>query len=164
MRLRTSLPVLALVVCLLTGCVRTPAERIYEYEGLTLTLSPAFTDLSKKEAMKDFTFAFCRGEQYVLGFREDKASLQKAVPGMDLQTYGEMIIKWNGLTEDLQELHELYFFEYNSPDSTDSPTVCLSAVYETETAYWTVQTAFPAASADKDRTEMWEILCNIQTK
>ena len=128
---------LALVLVMLLG-VLTGCSKEFTKEGLTISLTPSFTDQTDAGYTTDATFLYVSPSCAVIGTRDDRASLEALVGPLTLESYGSLIIDLNGTNSILSQVDGLYIFDYEATTEGLSYTY-LSAVYESDDAFWLVQ-------------------------
>ena len=124
-----------LLLALFAGC---STGKQFTKEGLTITLSPSFTDETDSGYTPDATFFYTSRSCAVIGTRDDRASLEALVGPLTLEGYGSLIIDLNGTNSVLSQVDGMYIFDYEATTEGLSYTY-LSAVYESDDAFWLVQ-------------------------
>ena len=142
---------LALALCTLTGCGAEPVQLTYTSGELTLQLDRSFVDLGQNEA---YDLLCGNGTVTLAAIREDKSRL----PALTLQEFGHLVIQAHGLDCQLLQLDGITCFNYEAGDPAFTYTV---GVWETENAFWSVQTYCPSEAYAAVRESMWQILQSV---
>ena len=146
---------LAISLCL-AACGAEEATTPHVYEDLTIQIPSDYIELSDEEFAEGLTFIFGKDPIAVNGLREEKATFQAYGLNLDLQTYGNLLIKSNNVSVQLEEKDGILTFTYASGDYTYMVTL-----WETEEAFWTVQAYCPTADFNKVKGNMWQILSSV---
>ena len=144
--------VLALLVCALSGCGTGPAERVYTCHELTVTLPQTFVDL--QETLPQYDMVFSDGRITLAGIREEKALL----PSLTLEAFGQLVIQAHELDCQLLQSDGLTYFYYEAGEPAFTYTV---GIWETDTAFWSVQTYCRAEDYAAVREDMWQLLKSV---
>ena len=150
---------LFLALLLLAGCGAQEPENTYRFDGLAVTLTGDYSDLSQESYAQNYAFLYGSTELSVLGMRTGKQYL----PNFTLREYAGLMLKKNKLTCEIQDADALYTADYVSAvDDQGTEYHYLTAFYETETDFWTVQIYCPQETFEKNRPEMEKILSHIR--
>ena len=150
--------ILLLTLCLsLAACggealVLTPRT----HEGITISIPEDFIDLSDEEFAADLSFVYGLDPIAVNGLREPKSTFEAYGLELDLERYGDFILKANNVSSDLEERDGILTFTYEANGYTYVVTL-----WETDDAFWTVQAYCPTDSFKKVEKDMWQILSSV---
>ena len=147
--------ILVLSLCL-TGCGTKPAAPSYAFEDLSIQVPEDYINLSDEDFAADLAFVFGKDPIAVNGLREEKATFEAYGLSLDLESYGRFVILANNVSATLEQTDGIYTFSYTSGDFTYVVTV-----WETETAFWTVQAYCPNENYGSVKDDMWEILSSV---
>ena len=148
---------LLLILCLcLTGCGSKTAMVSHSFEDLTIHLPEDYIDLSGEEFAQDLNFVFGKDPIAVNGHREKKATFAAYGLELDLQTYGDLLMKSNQVVGQLSEKDGIWQFSYASGGFTYVVTV-----WETENAFWTVQAYCMTQEYNRVQDDIWNILSSV---
>ena len=147
---------LALLCTSLTGCGKDSATVTYTNHELTITLPEEFMDLSDEPFAADLTFVYGWDPIAINGIREEKTTFEAYGLQMDLQRYGDLLIKSNNVRSELTQKNGIWNFSYASGEFTYIVTL-----WETEDAFWTVQAYCPTEDYNKVKSDIWDILSSI---
>lgn len=149
--------VLLLVFSLcLTGCSSKTETAAHTYEDLTIQIPTDYIELTGEEFADSLDFIFGKDPIAINGLREEKATFAAYGLELDLQRYGELIRLSNNVSGDLTQRDGIWTFSYESGGFTYVVTL-----WETETAFWTVQAYCPNENYGSVKDDMWEILRSI---
>jgi len=151
---------LALILVLslfLSGCAHEAADPSYAFDDLSIQIPEDYINLSDEEFAADLAFVFGKDPIALNGLREEKATFEAYGLDLDLQSYGKFVILANNVSATLEQKDGIYTFSYTASDFTYVVTV-----WETETAFWTVQAYCPRESYSKAKDEMWRILSSVK--
>ena len=141
----------------LTGCGTKEASVSHSIEDLTIRIPAGYIDLTGEDFAADLAFVFGRDPIAVNGLREEKSTFEAYGLNLDLQSYGKFVILANNVSATIEEKDGIYTFSYESNGFTYVVTV-----WETETAFWTVQAYCPNENYGKAKNEMWSILRSVK--
>ena len=148
---------LLLILCLcLTGCGAKETTAPHSFEDLTIRIPTDYTDLSGEEFAQDLTFVFAKDPIALNGHREEKALFAAYGLQLDLEAYGDLLMKSNNVNSTLEQKDGIWNFSYTSGDFTYVVTL-----WETESAFWTVQAYCPAEEYSKIQKDIWNILSSV---
>ena len=147
--------ILVLSLCL-TGCSTKSAAPSYAFDDLSIQIPEDYINLTDEDFAADLAFVFGKDPIAVNGLREEKATFEAYGLDLDLQSYGSFVILANNVSAALEQKDGIYTFSYASGDFTYVVTV-----WETETAFWTVQAYCPNEDYGSVKGEMWEILSSV---
>ena len=148
---------LLLILCLcLSGCGAKVATTPHSFQDLTIQIPVDYIDLSEEEFAQDLSFVFGKDPIALNGHREEKALFAAYGLELDLQRYGDLLMKSNNVTSQLSEKDGILHFSYASGDFTYVVTL-----WETEEAFWTVQAYCPTQDYSKVQKDIWNILSSV---
>ena len=127
---------------LLTGCGETETAS-HSYEDLTIQIPTDYIELTGEDFAAGLNFVFGKDPIAVNGLREEKATFE---------AYGLA----NNVSAAIAEKDGIYTFSYESSGFTYVVTV-----WETETAFWTVQAYCPTENYGSVKDDMWKILSSV---
>ena len=142
------------LVCALTGCSSGPAQVRYECFELSISLPQTFVDLSGED-FSQYDVLFSDGTVTLAGIREDKSLLPK---DLSLEDFGQLVIHAHELDCQLQQNDGLTYFNYEAGAPAFTYTV---GVWETEDAFWSVQTYCKSEDYAAVRKDMWQLLQSV---
>ena len=90
------------------------------------------------------------------GLREEKATFAAYGLDLDLEDYGTLLMRSNNVSGTPEKTDGIYTFSYEAGDMTYVVTL-----YETDTAFWTVQGYCPTADYSKVKNDIWDILSSV---
>lgn len=129
--------VVAFVMMLGLLCSCASAQQ-FTKDGLTITLRSTFQDESASPYAEDMSFLYTSRSCAVMGVKDDRAQLEALLGELTLEEYGSLIIELNELGGTMSQREGLWTFTYTATvDNVDY--TYLSAVYETDANFWTVQ-------------------------
>ena len=140
-------------LCSLSAC--SAKEATFTIQDLSLSVPASFIPLHGDPAFADYDFLFSDGKVTVAGIREDKALL----PELTLETFGQLVIHAHELDCQLLESDGITFFNYEAGDPAFTYTV---SVWETENAFWSVQTYCKSEDYAAVREDMWQLLRSVK--
>ena len=140
----------------LGGCGLNEGTVTYTYEDLTIRIPEGYLELSGEDYAEDLTFLFGRDPVAVNGLREEKATFEAHGLKLDLKSYGALLLQSNNVLGTLQKKNGIYTFSYEAGDLT-----YVATLYETDTAFWTVQAYCPTAKYNKLKNALWDILSSV---
>ena len=147
---------LLLIVSLcLSGCSAKENTAPHSHEDLTIRIPADYIDLSGEEYAQDLTFIYGLAPVTVSGLRDDKSMFTEF--NLDLNGYGQLILDLNNISSQLTEKDGIPTFTYEANGYT-----YLVTLWETESAYWTVQAYCPTTDFEAAKDQMWEILTSIK--
>lgn len=148
---------LLLILCLsLAACGPEPAAPSYVFDDLSIQIPEDYINLSDEAFAAGLDFIFGLDPIAVNGLREEKATFQAYGLEIDLQRYGDLLMKANNVSGSLGQKDGIWTFSYESGDFTYVVTL-----WETEEAFWTVQAYCPTENFSKAKKDMWEILSSV---
>lgn len=148
---------LFLVVSLcLTACGDKLTLDPRTHGDLTIGIPEDFIDLSQEDFAAGLDFIYGLDPMAVNGLREEKAVLAAYGLDLDLQRYGELVIKGNNVESALSQRDGILTFTYEANGYT-----YLVTLWETEAAFWTVQAYCPTADYARVQDQMWQILSSV---
>ena len=150
---------LLMITACFSGCELTK-EKAFTKDGLTITLPGHFQDLSGQDYAQGMSFLYGFGNVAVMGIREQKAGLEAYMSELTLENYGKLMISTNGLSCQLTQKDDLLTFVYEVENSGTSYTY-LSAVFESDSDFWTVQSYCTTATYAKNYDAMWSYLKSV---
>lgn len=154
--MRKVLVLLLIFSLCLTGCGKKATDEPYVFDDLSIQVPADYINLSDEDFAEDLSFVFGLDPIAVNGLREEKATFEAYGLKLDLQSYGSFVILANNVSATLEQKDGIYTFSYVSGDFTYVVTV-----WETETAFWTVQAYCPNEDYGSVKGEMWEILSSV---
>ena len=146
---------LVLSLCL-TGCGSKVETAAHSYEDLTIHLPTNYIELTGEDFAEGLDFIFGCDPIAVNGLREEKATFEDYGLDLDLQTYAKLVILSNNVSATPEETDGILTFSYESGGFTYVVTL-----WETETAFWTVQAYCPSEDYSSVKDAMWEILRSV---
>ena len=147
---------IVLSLCL-TGCSRKKSGiTTYSHQDLTIQLPAGFVDLSDQDFARELDFAYGLNPIAVNGIREEKAAFQSYGLELDLQSYGQLVLASNNISSPLTQKEDILMFTYQSGDFTYVVTL-----WETESAFWTVQAYCQRETYTQVSNDIWEIFSSV---
>jgi hypothetical protein len=148
---------LLLIVSLcLSGCSAKENTAPHSHEDLTIRIPTDYIDLSGETFEEDLDFVFGKEPVVINGMRDAKETFAAYGLELDLQTYGELLMEVNQVSSQLTQKDGIWNFSYTSGDFTYVVTL-----WETESAFWTVQAYCPAGEYSKVQKDIWNILSSV---
>jgi hypothetical protein len=148
---------LLLILCLcLTGCGAKEITAPHSFEDLTIRIPTDYIDLSGEEFAQELTFVFAKDPIAINGHREEKSLFAAYGLDLDLHRYGDLLMKSNNVASKLQKKDGILTFSYDANGFTYVVTL-----WETDSAFWTVQAYCPAEEYSKIKKDIWNILSSI---
>ena len=148
---------LLLILCMcMSGCGADIATAPHSFQDLTIQIPVDYIDLSDEEFAQDLSFVFGKDPIALNGHREEKALFAAYGLELDLQRYGDLLMKSNNVTSQLSEKDGILHFSYTSGDFTYVVTL-----WETDEAFWTVQAYCPTQDYSKVQKDIWNILSSV---
>ena len=154
--MKTLIPLLLVLSLCLAGCGHESAAPSYAFQDLSIQIPEDYIDLSQEEVATGLDFLFGKDPIAVNGLREEKATFEAYGLQLDLQTYGNLLLKSNNVGSALEEKDGIRTFSYESGEFTYVVTL-----WETEEAFWTVQAYCPTADYSDVKDDIWEILSSV---
>ena len=154
--MRKLIPLLLILSLLLVGCGAKETTAPHAYEDLTIRIPTDYIDLTGEEFAAGLSFVFGRDPIAINGLREEKTAFEAYGLKLDLETYGNLLLKSNQIAGTLEKKDGIYTFSYEASDMTYVVTL-----HETETAFWTVQAYCPTADYNKVKFDIWNILKSV---
>ena len=150
--------ILLLLVCslCLAACGAEETTAPHAYEDLTIRIPTDYMELSDEEFAQGLSFVFGKDPIAVNGMQEEKATFEAYGLEIDLQRYGDLLMKSNNVRGSLEQKDSIWTFSYESSGFTYVVTL-----WETEEAFWTVQAYCPTENYNKASKEMWKILSSV---
>ena len=160
---RLLLLILVGILCLAAaGCgTKEPAWVQHTYQDLTISLPENFIDLSREDFAAGMDFLQGLDPIAVNGLREEKSLLAQYGLEPDLQTYAQLVISANELTVSLEEQDNIPYFTYEATAEGVSYTYVVT-LWETQEAFWSVQSYCPTADYPAAKDTMWTILKSVK--
>lgn len=146
---------LILSLCL-SGCGHEIAAPSYAFDDLSIQIPADFINLSEESFAEGLSFVFGKDPIAINGMREEKATFAAYGLDVDLQGYGDLLIKGNNVRAELVQTNGIWNFSYESGGFTYVVTL-----WETADAFWTVQAYCPTENYSKVKADMWEILSSV---
>ncbi len=140
----------------LAACSAEETTAPHAYEDLTIRIPTDYMELSDEEFAQGLSFVFGKDPIAVNGMREEKATFEAYGLEIDLQRYGDLLMKSNNVRGSLEQKDGIWTFSYESGDFTYVVTL-----WETDDAFWTVQAYCPTENYSKADKEMWKILSSV---
>ena len=155
--------VLAICLCLgLCACGQKEVAQVsHTFKDLTISLPENFIDLSDEAYATGLEFLQGLDPIAVNGLREEKSVFASYGLELDLERYAKLVVMANNLSVQPQEIDGVLTFTYEATTDGVSYTYVVT-VWETESAFWTVQAYCPTADYAKVQDQMWEILKSVQ--
>ena len=154
-----------LAICLCLGLCACGQEKVatvaHTYEDLTIHLPENFIDLSEEAYASGLSFLQGLDPIAVNGIREEKAVFAEYGLEMDLNRYAKLVTMANNLGVQPVEKDGVLTFSYEATTDGVSYTYVVT-MWETEAAFWTVQSYCPTANYSKVQNQMWEILTSVK--
>lgn len=148
---------LILVLCLcLAGCGYEIAAPSHAFDDLSIQIPEDYINLSDESYAEGLDFVFGKDPIALNGMREEKSTLTAYGLDVDLQAYGDLLIKSNNVRAELVQTDGIWNFSYASGDFTYVVTL-----WETEEAFWTVQAYCPTDNYNKVKNDIWKILRSV---
>jgi hypothetical protein len=148
---------LLLILCMcMSGCGADIATAPHSFQDLTIQIPVDYIDLSDEEFAQDLSFVFGKDPIALNGHREEKALFAAYGLELDLQRYGDLLMKSNNVTSQLSEKDGILHFSYASGDFNYVVTL-----WETDEAFWTVQAYCPTQDYSKVQKDIWNILSSV---
>ena len=138
---------------LLTGCNSPSATKDFASAGLTLTLPNVFADISGEQYGTGATFLYGYGDRFILGVKEDKATICQHYPDISLLEFGTVVIQAHKLSCKLTQKDGFYCFRYTADGIS-----YLAVVLESSDAFWTVQAYCPEEKFPELEDSFWSYL------
>ena len=154
--MRKALLLLLILSLCLTGCGAKETTAPHSYEDLTIRIPTDYIDLSGEAFAQDLTFVFGKDPIALNGHREEKALFAAYGLNLDLQKYADLLMKSNNVSSNLEEKDGICYFSYTSGDFT-----YVVSIWETDSAFWTVQAYCPAQEYNKVQKDIWNILSSV---
>lgn len=154
--MKKALLLLLILSLCLTGCSSKEVTVTYPFADLTIQLPEDYIDLSGEEFARDLNFVFGKDPIAVNGHREEKATFAAYGLDLDLQTYGDLLMKSNQVTGQLIQKDGIWNFTYASGEFTYVVTL-----WETDSAFWTVQAYCMTREYNKVKNDIWDILSSV---
>lgn len=149
--------VLLLVLCLgIAGCGKESALVPRTHGDLTIGIPGDYLDLSEESFAEGLDFIYGLDPIAVNGLREPKETFTAYGLELDLERYGDLLLKSNQVDAGLSRQEELLYFTYTANGYT-----YLVTLWETDTAFWTVQAYCPADHFRRAEDTMWRILRSV---
>lgn len=146
---------LVLSLCL-AGCGHEIAAPSYAFDDLSIQIPEDYINLSDESFAEGLSFVFGKDPIALNGMREEKATFAAYGLEMDLQSYGDLLIKGNNVRAELVQTDGIWNFTYEAGGFTYVVTL-----WETDAAFWTVQAYCPTENYSKVKADMWEILSSV---
>ena len=154
-----------ITLILLLGLCACGQEKVatvaHTYDDLTISLPENFIDLSEEAYASGLSFLQGLDPIAVNGIREEKAIFAEYGLEMDLARYAKLVTMSNNLGVQPVEKDGVLTFSYEATTDGVSYTYVVT-VWETDDAFWTVQTYCPTADYSKVQSQLWEILTSVK--
>ena len=154
-----------LAICLCLGLCACGQENVatvaHTYDDLTIHLPENFIDLSEEAYASGLAFLQGLDPIAVNGIREEKAVFAEYGLEMDLNRYAKLVTMSNNLGVQPVEKDGVLTFSYEATTDGVSYTYVVT-MWETDAAFWTVQSYCPTANYGKVQNQMWEILTSVK--
>ena len=147
---------LVLLCGMFIGCSAKETSVPHSHEDLTIRIPVDFIDLSDEEFAEGLSFVYALDPIAVNGLREPKATFEAYGLDLDLEQYGKFLMMSNQVNAELSKKDDVRYFSYEADAYTYVVTL-----WETESAFWTVQAYCPTADYSKVKGDMWEILRSV---
>ena len=118
-------------------------------------------DLSREDFAAGMDFLQGLDPIAVNGLREEKSLLAQYGLEPDLQTYAQLVISANELTVSLEEQDNIPYFTYEATAEGVSYTYVVT-LWESQEAFWSVQSYCPTADYPAAKDTMWTILKSVK--
>ena len=139
--------VLAILLALsfvLIGCNQPEvADQTVVCGELTLTLPGNYVNLGEEAYATDVDFLYGRGDEAVLGIKQDRLALETYFPEIDAFTFAEMFVEKAELDVTVEQTEDLVFFVYTA-NAGGTQVTYLSGVFMTEQNFWVLQFYCPS--------------------
>ena len=146
---------LVLSLCL-AGCGPEIAAPSYAFDDLSIQIPEDYINLSDESFAEGLSFVFGKDPIALNGMREEKATFAAYGLEMDLQSYGDLLIKGNNVRAELKQTDGIWNFTYEAGGFTYVVTL-----WETDEAFWTVQAYCPTENYSKVKKDIWESLSSV---
>ena len=154
-----------LVICACLGLCACGKEKVptaaFTYEDLTIHLPENFIDLSEEAFASGLTFLHGLDPIAINGMREEKALFASYGLELDLEQYAKLVVLSNNLTIQPETKDGILMFSYEALSDGVSYTYVVT-LWETQKAFWTVQSYCPTADFPDVQKEIWEIFKDIR--
>ena len=150
---------LSTLICLclsIAACGHEPSLKSHTFQDLTIQIPTDYINLSGEEYAAGLDFVFGLDPIAVNGLREEKAAFEAYGLELDLQRYGDLLMKSNNVKSTLSEKDGIWHFSYASGEFTYVVTL-----WETEDAFWTVQAYCPTQDYSKVQKDIWNLLSSV---
>ena len=154
--MRKLLLLLLVLALFLTGCGNKTEVLPHSYGDLTIQIPADYIELTGEDFAEGLDFVFGRDPIALNGLREEKATFEAYGLELDLQSYGRFVILANNVSATLEQKDGIDTFSYTSGDFTYVVTV-----WESESAFWTVQAYCPTEDYSNVKEDMWAILSSV---
>ena len=144
-----------LCFCCLQGC--QDDTKIYQQNGISLTLPNHFEDKSSESYAADYSFLYTYGGIGFLGIRENRSDFPAGYENMDLEAYGKFIIYGNNLSCNLEKKDGFYTFSYEK-DAPEGKLTYVAILLENQDAFYTVQAYCVSSFYAENAAFLWESL------
>ena len=148
--------VLALLCASAAGCGAKEATTLHSFQDLSICIPSDYINLSDESFAQSLDFVFGKDPIAINGIREEKTTFTAYGLDIDLQQYGDLLIKSNNVRSALDEKDGIRYFSYESGDFTYIVTL-----WETEEAFWTVQAYCSTKDYRTVKSDIWNILKSV---
>lgn len=149
--------ILALILCVcLSGCAHEAADPSYAFEDLSIQIPEDYINLTGEDFAQGLQFVFGKDPIALNGLREEKATFAAYGLQLDLEDYGNLLRKANNVQGELKRTDGIWNFSYDAKGFTYVVTL-----WETEEAFWTVQSYCPTENYSEVKDQMWKILSSV---
>jgi len=159
MKRLTGVLCLILMLSLLCGC--GSITKTVTCMELSLEIPVEGIDLSSQDYAQELDLLYGVGNVAVVAVHEPKATLEGYIEGLSLEQYGELVIQMHELDSGLIQKDGLWTFSYEADNAGEMFTY-ITAVYESDVNFWTVQAYCPTAEYEQHRSAMWEIVSSAK--
>ena len=154
------LAVLLFAAALLTGCGGPMQDKTVCCNEFSITLPGTYTDYSDKAFASSFDFVYGVGNEAILGFKQDRASLQENYPDIDAKDYATLFVEAAELSCTVTEQDGLVLFTYNASVGETAFTY-LSCCFMSDTNFWIVQFYCPTSDFPENEADFLRYLHTV---
>ena len=126
-----------------------------------MTLPGLYVNLSDQEYAAEFDFVYGYKDVAVLGFQQDRASLESSFTDLTARKYAELFVEAAELTSTVTEQDGLVLFDY-SATANDVDVTYLCSVYMSDTSFWVIQFYCPTADFAENKSDFLSYLKTVQ--
>lgn len=150
-----------LAVTVLTGCTGLLEDKTITCNELSVTLPGIYVDLSEQDYAADFDFLYGFNDEAVLGFKQDRASLEASMPGITAKDYAELFVDAAELNSTVTEQEGLITFTYTAiADNVEFTYLC--GAFMSDTNFWIVQFYCPTEDYTDKEADFLGYLKTVQ--